>query len=115
MERSALPAMVVEALERFRRDLRERFGARLELVRLFGSHARGDAWEESDVDVLVLIDGVTQEERDEVIALAWRAGDIAPDSWLVLSPLVRTPGQFEELRRAERRIARDIDREGITL
>jgi predicted nucleotidyltransferase len=115
MDLSSLPAGVVEALTRFRRALDARFGERLKEVRLFGSYARGEAWEESDIDVLVLIEQVTAGERDEVISFAWRAGDVAPDTWLVLTPLVRTPEGFDELRRRERRIAHDIDREGITL
>jgi predicted nucleotidyltransferase len=111
----ALPAEVVAALERFRSGLAERFGDRLALVRLYGSYARGEAWEESDVDVLVLVEDVTADERDEVIGLAWRSGDVGPDAWVVLSPLVKAPRELDELRRRERAIARAIDREGITL
>lgn len=38
------------------------FGDRFRHVRLFGSYARGEATEESDVDVLVLIDGLEPAE-----------------------------------------------------
>jgi hypothetical protein len=36
-------------------------------------------------------------------------------TYVVLSPFVRTPEQFDELRRRELRIALDIDSEGIAL
>ena len=39
--------------------LREIYGPRLKRLVLFGSQARGDATPESDVDVLVVLDGPT--------------------------------------------------------
>lgn len=44
------------ALERFVADLREAYGSRLDRVVLYGSRARGDADEDSDVDALVVLD-----------------------------------------------------------
>lgn len=44
------------ALEGFVSDLREAYAARLARVVLYGSRARGDADEGSDVDVLVVLD-----------------------------------------------------------
>lgn len=44
-------------LERIRRKLEILYGDRLEGVILFGSRARGDGDEDSDVDLLVLLDG----------------------------------------------------------
>jgi predicted nucleotidyltransferase len=40
------------------RDLRELYGGRLRNVLLFGSWARGDAHPESDIDLLVVLDGI---------------------------------------------------------
>ncbi len=42
--------------------LREIFGEKLENVILYGSYARGDADEESDIDVMALIKGVSRAE-----------------------------------------------------
>src|SRR5579883_1383968 len=55
----ALSPTVASALSRFRAVLAERFGARLREVVLYGSHARGTATEDSDVDVLVVVDDLT--------------------------------------------------------
>lgn len=81
-------------------------------MRLFGSYARGDENEDSDVDVLVLIDGLTPLEQ-------WRTAGkempIAIETGLLIAPLLLSTERFEELRRRERLIAKDIDAEGIAL
>lgn len=46
-------------LARLRRELEDLYGERLRGVYLFGSHARGEATSESDVDVLVVLDRIT--------------------------------------------------------
>ena len=51
------PANVRGAVEELKRRLESRFGPRLLEVRLFGSYARGEQDDESDVDVLLLFDG----------------------------------------------------------
>lgn len=93
-----------------RRRLEARFGQRLVMVKLFGSYARGEAHEESDVDVLVLIEGLTHREKIAVIGEATEVSLASGDS---LSPLAMDPAQLAELRRLEARLALDIDREGI--
>ena len=50
-----LSPAVQAALAEAREALRERYGARLLRLVLYGSHARGEAHEESDVDVLVVL------------------------------------------------------------
>lgn len=48
---------VAEIVAELRDRLEELYGERLERVILFGSQARGDATPESDVDVLVVLEG----------------------------------------------------------
>ncbi|MDO8518843.1 MAG: helix-turn-helix domain-containing protein [Deltaproteobacteria bacterium] len=47
--------MAREALQDFVKQLKNEFGSNLKQVLVFGSHARGDATEESDLDVLVVL------------------------------------------------------------
>lgn len=56
------------------RDLRELYGSRIEQVLLFGSWARGDATEESDVDFLVILQGDTDPiaERRRMAEVVWQ-------------------------------------------
>lgn len=55
---------------------------------LYGSHARAEAREDSDVDVAVVVDGTREEARTAGRALADDSVDILLDTGLVLSPVV---------------------------
>ena len=54
-----LEPQIRELLSRLRRELEALYDERLQGVYLFGSHARGEATSESDVDVLVVLDTIT--------------------------------------------------------
>jgi predicted nucleotidyltransferase len=97
-------------LAAYRQRLEARFGTRLRDVRLFGSWARGEATEDSDVDVAVIVDGLTREEWSEVIAMAV---DVEGTEGTCLSPFAVFAEHFRELVDSRRRIARDILAEGI--
>lgn len=109
-----MSSTVTRALEELRHALSARFGGRLREVVLFGSHARGEAHEESDVDVLVVVDDLTESERSVVFGLAYDV-DAAQPEWLGLSPLAYSTEQVAELHRREKLLFRDIAREGIRL
>jgi predicted nucleotidyltransferase len=108
-----LSPAVVAALSRFRAALAGRFGSRLREVVLFGSHARGAAHEESDVDVLVVIDDLTEAERRDVIGMSYDAEDKEGDGWVGLSPLPVSTAHAAEQRARARLLFRDIEGEGV--
>lgn len=65
------------------------------------------------MDVLVLVAGAARADRHRAVDVAVEIMLRRPD--VVLSPLVLAPEQLDELRARERRLARDIDREGVLL
>lgn len=101
-----------KALEKFKKEVESQFGARLTAVKLFGSKVSGDVHEESDIDVLVLVKNLSWKEKNGVIDLAT---GILIETDVDISPLCITPEEFGNLRNRERRIALDIEREGIPL
>jgi predicted nucleotidyltransferase len=48
---------ISEILREFREELEELYGARLKSIILYGSWARGDATEDSDIDLLIILEG----------------------------------------------------------
>ena len=58
------------ALEAFAGGVRSLLGDRLVALKLFGSHARGDAGPDSDLDVLVLVEEATPTLENHVLDLA---------------------------------------------
>ncbi len=101
-----LPEPVSTALEELKEALLNLFGERLRGLYLYGSYARGDFCEHSDVDVLVALEGDVRPSR-EIDRLSEALSDIClrhdlliavypvPAEWLVerKSPL------FENIRR----------------
>jgi len=112
MERETMPlsAAVLEAAAEYGQRLRSRFGEEVAAIRLFGSYARGEAHEESDVDIAVVLDSVDWATRREVIDLATEVG---LERELHLSPTLFDRTTFELWRRQERALVVDILREGV--
>lgn len=100
------------ALDQLVAWIRRRFGARVVELTLFGSRARGEGNEDSDVDVLVAIDDVTSGEARDIAHLC---GDLLTEHDVIVSPFVLATARLEELRRRERLIAREIRRDGVPL
>lgn len=101
------------ALDEFKQELLDTFGGRLVRVILFGSYARGLVHADSDIDVLALVAPREPGDGRRAVEAAVQVMLRRPE--VVLSPLVMTPEEFDALRARERRLARDIDREGVTL
>ena len=79
---------------------------------LFGSRARGDHSQESDVDVAVIVHGLTRETKHQILD---KIAEIELKYLLPISGLVLSEHDFEHLKERERRIAIDIEREGVPL
>jgi len=92
--------------------LRAKYPNQVVLVRLFGSKARGDFDEQSDLDVLVIVhDGDWRLER-EIVILASR---VALGYDVNISSKVISDEHFRELERLGSPLYRNIRRQGVTL
>ncbi len=109
-----MPPLIRGAVDRFHDAVRRHFQQRLREFVLFGSQARGDAHNESDVDILVIIDALSEDERKVVFNLAYDAG-ASGDELIILSPLPYSSAQAQELRHRERRLMLEIARDGVVL
>jgi predicted nucleotidyltransferase len=99
-------------LEDLKKKLVHLLGPQAFKMVLFGSRARGDYGEESDVDVAILVRGLTREMKRRILD---RVAEIELEYLLPMSVLVLSEDEFEHLKKRERRTALDIEREGIVL
>jgi uncharacterized protein len=81
-------------------------------ARLFGSRARGEGGEGSDLDVALIVTPRGRALRREIHGLTFEA---AYDFGVDVEPLVLTDEQLRELARRELAIAVALEREGIPL
>lgn len=95
-----------DVLSTFKEAVLKRFGKSIKKFILFGSRARGEGDEFSDLDIAVLVDTEERLVRGEII-------DIATDLWLQsdisISPLVINSEHFKQLKKMGRGIALAIE------
>lgn len=95
-----------------KKRLQEVAGDRLIRIVLYGSRARGDYSEGSDTDIAVVVRGLTREMKDTMLN---RVADVEFDHLRSLSTLILSEEDFLLLKSRERRIALDIEREGVLI
>jgi predicted nucleotidyltransferase len=105
-----VPAVISAALKDYRERIQRELPGRLQKLVLFGSWARGEAHEDSDLDVLVVLARANARERASVIDLGAYVG---LDAGLPVTPLVLTEEEWKDLTRRERGLPAEIEREGI--
>jgi len=83
------------ALQEFVAYLKRSINAQVESVALFGSKARGDSKQDSDIDVLVILSQEDRELRREILK---RAARLSLKYDVLLSPRVIGAERWEQMR-----------------
>ncbi|MGO9985689.1 MAG: nucleotidyltransferase domain-containing protein [Rhodomicrobium sp.] len=93
-------------LSRFRAALDETYGARIERVVLFGSHARGDARPDSDYDIAVFLRDLDSfgTEAGRIAAIET---DILYDTGAVINAIPLKAGAYRERTGLMQELRRD--------
>lgn len=101
-----------EALAVLRKHLEEKLPGVLFKMVVFGSKARGDADEHSDLDVAIIVDEMDRALKNKILDVV---ADVEFEFLRPISALVLSLKELEFLRSRERRIAFDIDHEGVVV
>lgn len=109
----SLNPLTALAAQQFRTKLTEA-GIPIRDMRVFGSMARGDAHEASDLDILVLVDAWEPLVHRAITSAAVDVCD-ALDLPFMISPVIMSVTHFEALRRNERLLAREVEADGIAV
>ena len=109
-EVNILSPKIKQLLQEFKQTLTKVYGDRLASLVLYGSVARHEATNESDVDVLVVLNGDTISHFDEI----QRMGDAKLELLLKYDELVSVvPMMHNDFLHRESPMLRNIRREGI--
>lgn len=91
---------------------RNAFGRNLQRVILFGSYARGDYDQESDIDYTAIVHGDRRSLQSKMNQVWDLSAEIGLENDVVISPTVIPAEEFEKYRFALP-YYRNIDKEGI--
>jgi len=99
-------------LDELEEELRTLLGSRLVKFVLFGSKARGDYDRDSDVDIAIVVKGLTTKCKHEILDTV---AAIEIKYLMPLSTFVLSDEDFRHLKERERAIALNIEKDGIPL
>ena len=90
-----MPDRVSKIIYEFSQQMKRIFGPHLSKVIVYGSYARGDYRDNSDVDVMILVDlpeDQIKELENEVYDIAF---EMEMDTGLDISPVIKSEAQYE--------------------
>jgi predicted nucleotidyltransferase len=106
---SELPPKIRQVIVELEKGLKDLYGDRFRGLLLYGSYARGTAWEGSDVDLLLLLEGPV-DPVEEILRVQAVKAPLSLEAELVLSIV---PVSIENFERAESTFLRVVRREAI--
>lgn len=96
----------------FIKELREKLGDEIISIRLFGSKVRGDFYEDSDIDIFILVKEKTPNTREKVSDLA---ADYIFDHDIPLSTVLYDMFEYRKNKELGSFFFESVEREGIIL
>jgi predicted nucleotidyltransferase len=99
-------------LHELKESMENLLGNRMFKMILFGSRARGDYDDKSDIDVAIIVRGSTREIKNQILD---KVAEIELKYLLPISTFIISQEEFYHLKKRERRIVLDIERDGVTL
>ncbi|MEK6645839.1 MAG: nucleotidyltransferase domain-containing protein [Candidatus Firestonebacteria bacterium] len=94
------------------RKLKEKLSEIVQLIdfRVFGSRARNDEDEYSDMDIFLEIPSLNKELKEKIFDIIW---ETSFENFIVISPLIFTKDEIENSPLRSSPIVKNISKEGI--
>ncbi|MCA1915138.1 nucleotidyltransferase domain-containing protein [Methanospirillum hungatei] len=105
-----LPPSIKEAIIRFACKIKDEFPEKIVQIILYGSYARGDFHQGSDVDILVLTTDDSWNIKKRIMAIGF---DMYPDMGIIVSAKVMTDEQFRMMK--DFLFIRQVSKDGIAV
>ena len=106
--------MLTENDARIARELKKRLSEVVQLVdfKVFGSRARGNADEYSDMDVFLEVESLDKNLKERISDIAWEVGF---ENYIIISTLIFTRDEIENSPLRASPIVHNIAEEGVTV
>jgi len=106
--------MLTENDARVARELKKRLSEVVQLVdfKVFGSRARGNADEYSDMDVFLEVETLDKSLKERISDIAWEVGF---ENYIIISTLIFTRDEIENSPLRASPIVHNIAEEGVTV
>lgn len=101
-------------LQQYATEVVKIYGPNLKEIILYGSYARGDNREDSDIDIMILVDLTDIEIKEKGNELSEVTFDFSYDYNLQIMPIVKNQGHFNKWINAYP-FYNNVRREGIAL
>lgn len=106
------PSRLKRAIREFVKESVERYRKRIDMMVLYGSVVRGEANEESDIDVLVVWNGTTLDAMDSLGEIALKVL-LRYGCDISIHPM--SPKHYDYLSKINTHFFRNVAREGIVV
>jgi predicted nucleotidyltransferase len=100
---------VKQLLAELKKGLTELYGQRLKAVYLFGSYARGDYDESSDLDIMIVLDAY-KSYWDELVRSSELASELSLNYDVTISRTIMTEDQW---KKGDLPVLRNVRAEGV--
>lgn len=94
------------------KNLKEKLSKVVQLIdfRVFGSRARGDEDEYSDMDVFLEVESLNKELKEKILDIVW---EVSFENFIVISTLIFTRDEIEKSPLKASPIVKNIVEEGV--